>query len=148
MGRLIGIARRDAKRAAMQTLSSADISADTGVAADFRGRPGKRQVTVLSSRAWQAACRELGRELPWTTRRANLLVDDMDLPRSVGDILQIGAVRLKVTMEVDPCSRMEEQQPGLQKVLLPEWRGGVACTVLQGGSVAIGDAVKLMTADT
>ncbi|MGB5247955.1 MAG: MOSC domain-containing protein, partial [Woeseia sp.] len=117
---------------------------DTGVAADFRGRPGKRQVTVLSARAWQAACDELGKELPWTTRRANLLVEDMDLPQKAGDILQIGDVRLQVTMEVDPCSRMEEQQPGLQAVLSPEWRGGVACTVLQGGTVAIGDEVRLL----
>lgn len=144
MGRISGIARRDAKRAVMQTLSTAEISADTGVADDFRGRPGKRQVTVLSSRAWQAACDELGKALPWTTRRANLLVDDMDLPQKTGDILQIGEVRLQVTMEVDPCSRMEEQQPGLQAALSPEWRGGVACTVLQGGTVAIGDEVRLL----
>ncbi|MGB5352611.1 MAG: MOSC domain-containing protein [Woeseia sp.] len=144
MGRISGIARREAKRAVMQTLTTAEISADTGVAADFRGRPGKRQVTVLSARAWQAACDELGKELPWTTRRANLLVEDMDLPQKAGDILQIGDVRLQVTMEVDPCSRMEEQQPGLQAVLSPEWRGGVACTVLQGGTVAIGDEVRLL----
>lgn len=147
MGRLSGIARRDAKRAAMQTLSSADISAASGVAADFRGRPGKRQVTVLSSRAWQAACAELGKDLPWTTRRANLLVDDIDLPQSAGAIIEIAGVRLQVTMEVAPCSRMDAQQAGLKKALSPDWRGGVACTVLQGGTVALGDDVKLHAAD-
>ncbi len=147
MGRLSGIARREAKHAAMQTLSSAEISAATGVAADLRGRPGKRQVTVLSSRAWQAACAELGKQLPWTLRRANLLVDELDLPQSAGAVIAIGGVRLQVTMEVAPCSRMEGQQAGLQKALTPDWRGGVACTVLQGGSVALGDDVDVLDAD-
>lgn len=146
MGRLAGIARRDAKRAAMQTLDTAEISAETGVAMDFRGRPGKRQVTVLSQRAWDAACRDLGRDLPWTTRRSNLLVENIDLPRRVGDTLCIGEVRLRVTMEVDPCSRMDEQCEGLRDALAPDWRGGVACTVLAGGQVRVGDAVSIRAA--
>ncbi|MBT8086044.1 MAG: MOSC domain-containing protein [Woeseia sp.] len=147
MGRLCGIARRSAKRAAMETLTTAEISSVSGVADDFRGRPGKRQVTVISKQAWQAACRDLGTELPWTTRRANLFVEEMELPRRTGDVLQIGDVELRVTMEVDPCPRMDEQHEGLRKALSPEWRGGVACTVLHGGTVAIGDAVRLRADD-
>lgn len=143
MGRLAGIAWREAKRAPMQELTSAEISPAGGVGADYRGRPGKRQVTVIAARAWQAACRELGTDLPWITRRANLLVEDMDLPQKTGDVLQIGEVRLQITMEVDPCSRMEEQHAGLQAALSSGWRGGVACTVLQGGRVALGDEVTL-----
>lgn len=143
MGRLSGIARRDGKRAPMQVLESADISAETGVARDSRGRPGKRQVTVISAAAWREACKDLGREIPWTTRRANLLVDDIQLPKAAGAVLHIGAVRLLVTGEVDPCSRMDEQCPGLTKALQPDWRGGVSCTVLAGGAVALGDDVAL-----
>lgn len=141
MGQLTGIARRDAKRAPMQTLDLADISPETGVAGDFRGRPGRRQVTVMSTRAWQAACKDLGSEVPWTTRRANLLVAGMDLPQEPGGILQIGDVRLQVTMEVDPCARMDEQVMGLKAALTPAWRGGVACRVLAGGTVKLGDEV-------
>ncbi|MEX2125444.1 MAG: MOSC domain-containing protein [Woeseia sp.] len=142
MGRLTGIARRDAKRAPMQTLDRAEISMDTGVARDFRGKPGKRQVTVISAEAWRQACRELQKELPWTTRRANLLVDELELPKKIGAILKIGPVRLLITGEVDPCSRMDEQCPGLTNALKPDWRGGVSCAVLQGGSVTLGDAVE------
>ena len=147
MGRLAGIARREKKRAPMETLESATISEQTGVAEDFRGKPGKRQVSVLSTRAWQAACDELGEKVPWTTRRANLLIEDLDLPQSAGQTIVIGEVRLRITMEVDPCSRMEEQVPGLKKALQPDWRGGVACVVLQGGKVTIGDTVTLIDAD-
>ena len=45
MGRLSGIARREKKRAPMETLDSAEISMETGVADDSRGKQGKRQVT-------------------------------------------------------------------------------------------------------
>jgi MOSC domain-containing protein YiiM len=141
MGRLTGIARRDRKRAPMQILERADISTETGVALDFRGKPGPRQLTVISARAWKNACSELQKEIPWTTRRANLLVDDFELPRSIGAILKIGPVRLRITGEVDPCSRMEEQCPGLKQALQPDWRGGVSCAVLEGGTVALGDEV-------
>jgi MOSC domain-containing protein YiiM len=145
MGRLEGIARRERKRAPMETLEHAEISAETGVARDFRGKPGGRQVTVICAAAWRAACAELGREIPWTTRRANLLVDGVELPRTTGSTIRIGPVRLLVTGEVDPCSRMDEQCPGLTNALKPDWRGGVSCTVLEGGSVSLGDAVSLQS---
>ncbi len=147
MGRLIGIARREQKRAEMEILEDAEIREQTGVAEDFRSRPGKRQVTVISAEAWAATCEDLGQQIPWTTRRANLLVEDIQLPHRTGDVIEIGGVRLLVTMEVDPCSRMEEQYDGLKAALTPDWRGGVACTVLKGGSVRLGDDVSILAAD-
>lgn len=146
MGRLIGIARREEKRAPMETLERADVSAETGVAYDWRGKPGRRQVTVLSAAAWRDACRELDDDLPWTLRRANLLVEGIDLPHSTGATIQIGAVRLLVTGEIDPCSRMDEQYPGLTKALQPDWRGGVSCSVVAGGPLTVGDSVTMTPA--
>ncbi len=143
MGRLTGIARRNAKRAPMETLEAASVTRLAGVQNDFRGKPGKRQVTVISTRAWRAVCDELEQELPWTTRRANLLVDDLDLPTCAGGILHIGTVRLVINGETDPCSRMDEQCDGLKAALTPDWRGGVYCTVLEEGTIEIGDTVTL-----
>ena len=71
--------------------------------------------------------------LPWTTRRANLLVAGVRLPRASGGILQIGSVRLEVTAQTYPCARMEDARPGLLKALAREWRGGVTCRVVEGG---------------
>lgn len=147
MGQLAGIARRERTRAPMQVLDRAEISAATGVALDFRGKPGQRQVTLLSAAAWSEACGEIGASLPWTTRRANLLIEAIDLPNTLGAVLRIGAVRLLVTGEVDPCSRMDEQYPGLTEALKPDWRGGVSCAVLSGGVVSVGDSVVLEAAE-
>jgi MOSC domain-containing protein YiiM len=147
-GRLIGMARRAAPRAPMETLAAGRIGVAFGLEGDHRGvpRPGKlprRQVSVLAREAWEAACAELGRELPWWFRRANLLVEGVELPREAGDVIVIGDVRLEVHVEIDPCQRMDEQAPGLFAALVPDWRGGVGCRVLSGGEIAIGDAVTI-----
>ena len=147
-GRLIGLARRDAPRAAMETLAAGRIGVGFGLEGDHRGtpRPGKlprRQITVLAREAWEAACADLGRDVPWTARRANLLIEGLELPRRAGDVIAIGDVRLEVHVEIDPCQRMDEAAPGLRAALKPDWRGGVGCRVLQGGAVAVGDTVRI-----
>ena len=70
---LLDIAFRPKSRAPMQTKSETMVSKVAGVEHDSRGKPGKRQVTVLSLQQWLLACDEVGTTLPWTVRRANLL---------------------------------------------------------------------------
>lgn len=143
MAKLIGIATKDSKRAPMQTLDSTFISLDKGVGNDFRGRPSKRQVTVLSLAAWQEANAILDTELPWTARRANLLVDALELENTAGRILRIGEVELLITRETDPCERMQEAAEGLFDALKVHWRGGVCCRVIREGRIKLGDDVML-----
>ena len=146
--RLLAIAIRHRSRGVMQELPRAEVTASSGVADDFRGRSGRRQVTVLSLEDWQAACAQAGRaELPWTTRRANLLVSGIDLASlgeaaAEGSLLRIGTVELEVTGETAPCERMEEAWPGLRAALAVAGRGGVTCRVLHGGELTAGDAVQ------
>ncbi|KAB2940649.1 MAG: MOSC domain-containing protein [Hyphomicrobium sp.] len=146
-GRLIGIARREARRAQMQTVDSVEISVETGVSGDHKGAKFKRRaVTILAREDWEAALADLGANgeavaLNWTARRANLLVEGVRLPRAIGATLRIGPVLLEVTYPTTPCARMDEAHAGLRKVLHPEWRGGVTCKVLEGGRISIGDDV-------
>lgn len=143
MGTLLGIATRTATKAPMHEPSHARISPKAGVEGDFRGRPGPRQVTVLGREGFEAACAELGVALPWIVRRANLYVAGIDLVDSAGARLVIGDVLLEITEENEPCRVMDFQHQGLRKALSPTWRAGVACRVLRGGAVAVGDAVSL-----
>lgn len=149
-GRLIGIARRDAKRAPMETLERGVITVEGGLEGDFRGpKLAARRITVLSREAWEAALGDLppaGAGLAWTTRRANLLVEDVRLPRAAGGVLRVGAVVLEITDQTSPCRRMEEAFPGLLKALSPDSRGGVLCRVREGGDVALGDDVEVIHA--
>lgn len=152
-GRLVAIARRDAPRASMQEIEQGAISMAAGLEGDHKGRKfPRRQITVLQREAWEDALNELREEarepvrLPWTARRANLLVEGIRLPRAEGAVLRIGAVRLEVTGQTNPCRRMEEAHPGLLKALHPHWRGGVTCRVLSDGILAVGDAVEIVSA--
>lgn len=139
---LNAIAFRRQAKGPMLEIQSVAISREAGVVPDTRGKPGRRQVTLLSLPSWQDACTELGAELPWTTRRANLLIDGLRFSKTdVGRVLRIGPVRLQVILETDPCPRMDAQHAGLTNALIPQWRGGVCCRVLTDGIVNTGDSV-------
>lgn len=143
MNQLLSIAIRKKKKASMELLESASVTLSNGVENDFRGKPGKRQVTVVTQKAWQAACEEIEAVLDWQVRRANLLVDDLALFESAGKIIKIGELELLITRETDPCERMEEAMPGLFNALAKEWRGGVCCRVVREGRITVGDKVEI-----
>lgn len=153
-GRLIGIARRPARRAPMVLVEAADVAAGFGIDGDHKGaRFPKRGITILAREDWEVAIATLADlagpvPLPWTARRANLLVEGVDLPQAPGAILAIGPLRLEVTAQTYPCRRMDEAHPGLLKALAPDWRGGVSCRVLEGGRIALGAAVSVMSSPT
>ena len=143
-GQLLGIATRPAIKAPMNALHAARITTAGGVESDARGKPGPRQVTVLTSRGWDAAWLDLGAScLPWTARRANLLIDGVELRGKVGYELRIGTAILVITGETKPCGRMDKAHAGLKHALQPDWRGGVCCRVIRCGDVAVGSHVSL-----
>ena len=57
--------------------------------------------------------------------------------------MKIGNVILEITGETTPCQLMDENYPGLQKALEPNWNGGVTCRVIKGGEIKKGDNVTL-----
>lgn len=142
MAHLVAIARAPVKRGPLVSLTEAAVGVADGVEGDARGKRADRQVTVVFREGWDAACRELGVELPWITRRANLLVEGVPVPRE-GKRLVIGSLVLEVTQETQPCQVMEAAHRGLRAALTPEWRGGVCCRVVQGGTIRIGDRVDV-----
>jgi MOSC domain-containing protein YiiM len=148
-GRIAGIARHGRPKGPMESIDHAEVSLDGGIAGDFRGarKPGglgRRQVTLMEASDWDRAMTEVGRTIPWFERRANLLVEGLDLPQTPGIRLAIGAdVVLEITRETDPCERMEALAPGLRAALTPDWRGGACTRVLAGGRIAVGDLIRI-----
>ena len=141
-GRLLAIARRARPKAPMEELGEVELSPEFGVKGDFRGRPGRRQLVILSAEDWADAQAELGGEpSPWTVRRANLLVAGMTLSRGPAARLRIGEILVELTGECDPCEVMDRQRPGLRAALEPDWRGGRTARVIEGGRLRVGDAV-------
>ena len=146
-GQLLGIAYKSKRRASVETSDTAHISEATGLVEDHRGAQSKgrgaRQITVVDKSAWDKACSKLGADLPWTYRRANLLVSGLDLYNKTGCRLVIGNVVLEITGETEPCARMDEQYDGLRAALGLDWRAGASCRVIEGGDVRVGNPVHL-----
>ena len=145
MGNVLGISARIESRAPMVVFASANVSFKHGVGEDFRGlKRNGRQITIMSIEGWEAALKELDKDLHWTTRRANILVKGIDLENTTGKILKVGSFLVEITGELNPCYRMDEQVAGLTKALTPNWRGGVTCKLLSEGIVNEKDQVTFM----
>lgn len=144
-GKLLTIAiKSDDPDGHMKLLKEAEVSTETGVANDPRGKRKDRQVTVLTIESWEAACVDLGEQLPWTTRRANLLLEGVSLQGSMGKKVRIGSnVLMEITHETKPCHVMDEARKGLKAALTADCRGGVLCRVIAGGNIVPGDVVQI-----
>ncbi len=140
-GTIVAIAYRPNVGDPMIEIDRADVSVGKGLDLE-PSHKGKRGVTLLSRQSWNDVCRELKADIPWHTRRANVLIDGLDLERLVGHSLQIGDVRLQVHGETQPCSLMDKLHFGLREILIPEFRGGVHAEVMSGGSIGTGDRVQ------
>ena len=143
--RVMSIAIRTAKNGPMRELVEAEAEPGRGLTGDLRVSRS-RGLTLLAQEQWQEVLQDLGAELPWHTRRANLLIAGLRLVDTIGKQLQIGEVLLEVLGETEPCGLMDRQHFGLRAALTPECRAGVHGSVIQGGTIRVGDAVRLVPA--
>ncbi len=142
-GTVRALALRGGKRERMIELDDARAIKGKGFAGDERAA-GRRGLTLLSTERWVDVIHDLDTVLPWHTRRANVLIEGLDLSGMIGKRIRIGEVELHVCDESRPCGRMDEIHPGLRAVLKPDMRGGVCGEVLCDGLIRVGDTVALL----
>ncbi|MBI5863202.1 MAG: MOSC domain-containing protein [Planctomycetes bacterium] len=143
VGSVKAIAIKTAVGGPMRLVSDAAAERDGGLVGGVRHRP-ERGITLLATRAWQRATADLGVELPWDTRRANILVETDALGHLIGKTIQCGEVVVEVLGETRPCGQMDDAHQGLCAALKPDCRAGVHGRVLAGGSIAVGDMVTIV----
>ncbi len=139
-GRVVAIWLKRAHRGVMDRVERAALSAAAGVV-DSVDRSRRRQVTIIAREAWARCMEELEATVDPSARRANVMVEGIELAESRGRVLAIGEVRLLVGGETRPCERMDEAHPGLRAALGAEWRGGVFAQVISDGTIEVGDRV-------
>lgn len=146
MAKIIGLALKVRHGAPLQDVASLEL-APGGIAGNVR-TTRKRQVTFLGAEQWREALAELDADLPWQTRRANVLVEGVHMPDLLGETLVIGEVVVEIKGETEPCEVMDRQHRGLRRALEPECRGGVYGRIVQGGVIHVGDEVRVQAATT
>lgn len=129
----------------MQEVREASASVDGGLFGDVKSSI-ERGITLLSAGQWQDVSRELKAELPWHTRRANVLVDSGGLAHLIGQTIRLGDLEVEVLAETKPCGYMDKLFPGLRAALKPECRAGVYGRIRRGGMLRVGDMVRVMPA--
>ena len=143
MGEIKKIWVKRFKGGPMDRVDSVRMDQETGVDGNA-DTSRKRQVTVVSVDGWAAAAAEVGDDVDPIVRRANVLVQGVDLVESRGKTLRLGDVEILLWGETRPCRQMEEACEGLLAALDPEWRGGAHGEIVRGGEVRQGDSASLL----
>jgi MOSC domain-containing protein YiiM len=138
---LLEIWIKRAHRGTMDSAARATLVAGRGIEGNA-DQGGRRQVTLVDLERWQELTDRLGRDLDISARRANLVIDALDLFDARGRTLRIGRTRLRVLGETRPCERMDEALPGLQAAMRERWGGGAFAEVIDGGEISVGDEVE------
>ena len=140
IGKIRAIATRSAHLGPMVDVGEARAFADACLVGDH-GSSRRRGLTLLASGQWQQVTSELGVDLPWHTRRANILVEANTLAPLIGQTIRVGEVRVRIHAETIPCDEMDLLHPGLKAALTPDCRAGVYGHILDDGRIRIGDLV-------
>lgn len=149
VGRLERVLLRPARRAAPHDVDAAPAVVGRGLEGDRhatrtpRATPSKRQVTLLQAEHLPVVAGLLGRDgLDPALLRRNLVVAGIPL-QALRDLrFVVGEVVLEGTGPCHPCSRMEEALgPGGYQAM--RGHGGITAAVVSGGTVRVGDAVRV-----
>lgn len=150
IGSVEWIGLRTKRRGPVSPVENVEVDVTTGLVGDrFAGKPGsKRMVTLIQAEHITTFAKILGRETidPALLRR-NIVVSGINLLslKAPGHelIFRLGNAVLKMTGNCHPCSRMEENLgPGGYNAM--RGLGGITASVVENGSVQIGDQVSLI----
>ena len=101
---------------------------------------GGRQVTLVATEMLELLQTEHGIALAPLETRRNLVTKGVSLNDLVGQIFQVGSVRMKGIRLSEPCSHLERlTQPGVIKGLVH--RGGLRADILDEGVLKVGDEI-------
>ena len=144
VGKVLAIAVRTAQRGPMKEVAEAAATPDAGLTGDITVTKD-RGISLISATQWEQVTRELRADLPWHTRRANVLIDSDSLGALIGRTVRLGELLLHVTAETKPCALMDKLHQGLRQALVPDFRGGILARVIEGGRIRVGDQLSVAT---
>ncbi len=122
----------------MAEVSEANAIPDVGLEGDRHAQQGNpRQVLLMDKETLDLLSLSSG------MIKENITVEGLDLSSvKPGNVFFIGAdVTMEATGLCEPCEQMDMLRPGLQEAL--QDRRGVLAMVLNGGTLRVGDAVRI-----
>jgi MOSC domain-containing protein YiiM len=145
VGKVEWVSIRPIARGEVTPLETVEAQVGKGLVGDhYGGKSGKREVTLIQAEHLAAVAYMLKKEAidPELTRR-NIVVSGINLLAFADQQFQIGEAVLEMTGHCHPCTRMEENlgEGGYNAM---RGHGGITCRVVTGGTIKLGDEVKLV----
>ncbi len=144
-GKVDWIGIRPKKRQPLEEKNEVEVTTEHGLEGDhYHGESKNRQVTLIQAEHLDLVANVLGKETvhPGELRR-NIVVSGINLLAFSERQFQIGDVVLEMTGKCHPCSRMEENL-GSGGYNAMRGHGGITTRVIKGGTIKVGDTVKLI----
>ena len=109
-----------------------------GLVGCAHANPPRREILLVSKEHLDAVGVEPG------AVRENVTVEGVNVHEwPVGQRVRVGGAVVEVTMVCDPCHKMDQLRPGLRTEI--DGRRGMLAHVVEGGEIALGDAVEAVT---
>lgn len=135
----------------MESVEAAEAEAGLGLRDDLYHRgTGRRasedgpdrEITLIEAEAVEAVTRETDIPLTVAESRRNVVTRGVALNPLVGREFLVGDVRLRGIRFCQPCAHLQKlTRPGILKALVD--RGGLRAQILEGGTIRVGDAVRV-----
>ena len=121
-------------------LTGRGLEGDRYLAPPDAWAPRGTAITLIESEAIDAVIAEHGIDLRHGRSRRQVTTSGIALNDLVGKEFLVGAVRCRGYELCEPCRHLEGMtEPGVIKAFVH--RGGLRADVLEGGTIAVGDAV-------
>jgi len=144
-GEVVALHISPARGIDMRPVERVEAEGGHGIAGDRYCNSKHRHITVQAIEDLEAAAADLGAPVPPAATRRNITTRGVKIPVKPGDRLTIGGLELEVVRIAAPCKLLDDWiAPGARTAL--RRRGGSVVRVLDGGTVEIGDPVRVSRA--
>lgn len=148
VGKVEWIGIRAERRAEVQSVATVEVDVDGGLSGDhYSKNGGKRQVTLVQAEHIEGVEKMLGVKVDPAELRRNIVISGVNLLAFADRKFSLGEVVLEMTGHCYPCSRLEENiGPGAYNAM--RGHGGITAKVIRGGTLKVGDDVRLFSETT
>ncbi len=144
VGNIEWIGLRPKRRSDVSSVEGVNVTVEGGLEGDhYSKQGGKRMVTLIQKEHLDVVSALLDMNIEPGSLRRNIVVSGINLLALHNETFRLGSeVILKGTGYCHPCSRMEENLgPGGYNAM--RGHGGITAVVVNGGSISVGNEVKI-----
>jgi len=125
---------------AVRTIAGQGIEGDRYCALDTEP---SQQITLIECEVIDQFNQETGSKFSYEMFRRNLVTEGIQLNNLVGQIFDVGEVRLRGHELCEPCRYLQERLKVADLIKRLVNKGGLCCEILTSGTIRVGDELRI-----